>query len=326
MSSVRVQVITLGGTIAMTGGSGVPGVVPRLSGEDLVAAVPGLADGVALAVDDFRQVPSGSIVLDDVVALAGRIETAAAAGADGFVVTQGTDTLEETSFLVDLLYGGEAPVVFTGAMRSPAAPGADGPANLLAAVRTAADPAARGLGALVAFADEIHAARYVRKVHTTSVAGFASPSAGPVGHVVEGVPRLHFSLPRHDALPAPLRPATVELVHATLGGSPGVLAGLGQHADGLVVAGVGAGHVPESWAEPLQGLAGRMPVVLASRIGTGSVLTSTYGYPGSESDLLARGLVGAGRLDPYKARLLLWALLAAEADASTIRAEFARRG
>ncbi len=126
-------------------------------------SVPALADTADIRASTFRQVPSPELTLADVIALAAEIEQQLAGGAAGIVVTQGTDTLEETAFALDLLVGGDAPVVVTGAMRNPVLPGADGPANLLGAVRTAVSPHARGLGCLVAFADEIHAARFVRK-------------------------------------------------------------------------------------------------------------------------------------------------------------------
>ncbi|WP_433496767.1 asparaginase [Sphaerimonospora sp. CA-214678] len=324
--SRSILVVTLGGTIAMTKTSGeTGGVTPRLTGADLVAAVPGLDEGTVITVEDFRRVPGASLTVDDIAELAGRLGKAAATGTDGFVITQGTDTLEETAFLLDLLYDADAPLVLTGAMRNAAMPGADGPANLLAAVRTAASTDARDLGALVVFADEIHAARHVRKVHSTSIAAFASPSAGPIGHVIEGVPRLHFALERYRAVPPPVRPAVVEIVHTTLGGDIATLDGLDRRADGAVVAAFGAGHVPQSWVEPLQALAERIPVVLASRTGAGSVLAGTYAFPGSESDLLARGLISAGPLDPYKARLLLLAHLRAGADRATVEAAFTER-
>ena len=138
--------------------------------------MPGLdAVGAELDVHDFRQIPSSSLAISDVIALAAAIRQQVAAGAAGVIVTQGTDTMEETAFLLDLLWDGDAPVVMTGAMRNPALAGPDGPANVLAAAHVAASPAARGRGCLVVFADEIHAARYVRKSHSTSVAAFTSP-------------------------------------------------------------------------------------------------------------------------------------------------------
>lgn len=319
-----VLVLSLGGTIAMTHTSHEDaGVQPRLSGAELIAAVPGLEREAAIQVEDIRTVPGASLTLEDVADLAERLHRAAAEGVTGMVVTQGTDSLEETAFAVDLYYHGQAPVVLTGAMRHPESPGADGPANLLAAVRTAASPAARDLGALVVMADEIHAARHVQKTHTTSTAAFASPGAGPLGSVVEGVPRLYFSLRRHPALPLRLaRLARVEVIPAALGSDGALLGGLEERVDGLVIAAFGAGHVPASWVKPLEALASRLPVVLTSRTGVGSILSTTYAFDGSERDLLSRGLIGGGRLDPYKARLLLLAHLRAGSDRAAIEAAF----
>jgi L-asparaginase len=257
--------------------------------------------------------------MSDIVSLVERMTRADHEGFDGVVVTQGTDTLEESAFLADLYYRGSMPVVFTGAMRNAAAAGADGPANLLAAVQTAVSAEARGTGVLVVLGDEIHAARHVRKMHTTSPGAFRSPSTGPLGHVVEGSARFHRSLRplAPVGLPVGALPQ-VEIVTASLGSSGRLLEGLEGKVAGLVVAAFGVGHVPEAWCDRLEALATAMPVVLTSRIGTGPVLASTYGFPGSERDLLSRGLINAGALDPYKARLLLTAHLAADTSRSEL--------
>jgi L-asparaginase len=322
-----VLVLSLGGTIAMTAPSGeTSGVALRLTAADLVAAVPGLEAEAALDLEDFRQVPGAWLEIDDIAALAELLDKHAGSGTTGFVITQGTDTLEETAFLLDLLYEGAAPVVITGAMRNPTMAGADGPANLLAAVRTAASPNALNLGVLVVFADEIHAARHVQKTHSTSTSAFSSPGAGPIGHVVEGRPRLHFALHRQPAVALPMsRPAKVEVVEATLGSDGSLLQGVDEHLDGLVIAAFGAGHVPATWVERIEKLADRIPVVLTSRTGAGSVLSSTYAFTGSESDLLARGLINGGTLEPRKARLLLLAQLRTGADRAQILAAFETR-
>jgi L-asparaginase len=324
--SSKVLVLSLGGTIAMTAaGGGIGGVAPRLTAADLVAAVPGLEAEAALELQDFRQIPGAWLTPDDIAALAGLLNKQAASVA-GFVITQGTDTLEETAYLLDLLYKGSAPVVITGAMRNPTMAGADGPANLLAAVRTAVNPAARDLGVLVVFADEIHAARHVQKVHSTSTSAFSSPGAGPIGHVVEGRAWLHFTQHRHPAIELPFtRRAAVEVVETTLGSTGALLHDIEDRTDGLVIAAFGAGHVPAVWAERLGELAASIPVVLTSRTGAGSVLSDTYTFAGSESDLLSRGLISGGPLNPRQARLLLLAHLLHGANRPEILGAFEAR-
>ncbi|AZQ70250.1 asparaginase [Streptomyces luteoverticillatus] len=323
-----VVLLALGGTISVPG----RGRGARLSGAEITAAVPGLTElGVPLDVRDVQAVPGGSLTFAqflDVVAIASR---AVAEGADGVVVTQGTDSLEETAFLADLVWPHEAPFVLTGAMRQPAMAGADGPANVLAAVRVATAPEARGAGALVVLNDEVHAARWVRKTHSTSTATFASPNTGPLGHIVEGRVRMLLIPPRHEPLPAGpdrkrLEDARVALHVVTLDDDGDRLQGLEATHRGLVVAGFGVGHVPGALAPRLGALAEHMPVVLTSRTGSGPVLRHTYSAPGSETDLRRRGLIDSGFLDPYKARVLLRLLLAAGAGRDDIAEAFALRG
>ncbi|WP_325100409.1 asparaginase [Streptomyces broussonetiae] len=322
------MLMALGGTISVPGGAR----GTRLTGAEITAAVPGLAElGVPVEVRDVQAVPSGDLTFAqvlDVVAIASR---AVADGADGVVVTQGTDTLEETAFLIDLVWPHEAPFVLTGAMRQPAMAGADGPANVLAAVRVAAAGESRGAGPLVVLNDEVHAARWVRKTHSTNPAAFASPNTGPLGHVVEGRVRMLLAAPRHEPLSAAfdrerLEAARVALHVVTLDDDGARLEGLEATYQGLIVAGFGVGHVPAALAPRLGALAERMPVVLTSRTGSGSVLRHTYHAPGSEADLRRRGLIDGAFLDPYKARVLLRLLLAAGAGPQDIAEEFALRG
>ncbi len=323
MSQPRIDVLSLGGTIAMSGPA-TTGVVPTLTGADLVAAVPQLAEVAAVEASSFRLVPGAHLTIDDIVALAAEIDRRLAAGAAGVVVSQGTDTIEEVAFALDLLVAGDGPVVVTGAMRNPTLPGADGPANLLASVQVAASGVTRGLGAVVVLNDEIHAARFVQKTHTQSPAAFRSPLAGPLGWVAEGEPRLVARpLRRHHVAVAPDsvdRP--VAIYTAALGDDARLLGMVGQIGyAGLVVEAMGGGHLPAVIVEPLARLAASIPVVLASRTGRGEVLRHTYGFPGSERDLRSRGLLGAGCLDGPKARILLSLLLRSGAD----REEIARR-
>lgn len=323
----KVAVLSLGGTISSTdeGGSGVE---PTLTGETLVESVPEVAEAAEVSAEAFRRVASGELILDDLVELAKEIERRVAEeGVAGVVVTQGTDTIEETAFALDLLVGTDAPVVVTGAMRNPTLPGADGPANLLSAMRVAASEAARSLGALVVLNDEIHAARFVRKTNTQSPATFASPLAGPVGYLSEGTVRVTMRPVgrRRVVLPDGSRDRSVALLTSFLG-DDGRLIGEVERLgyEGLVIEALGGGHVPSVTVEPLAELAERMPVVLASRTGSGEVLSRTYGFPGSETDLLERGLMNAGPLDGPKARLLLSLLLRSEASEEEVKAAFDR--
>jgi L-asparaginase len=330
MASKTVAIFSLGGTIAMSTDPVHGGVVPALSAHDLLAAVPALQrTGITLQVFDFRRLPGASLGFDDITDLAGSIKTALGSGADGVVVTQGTDTIEETGFFLDLRHHGEQPVVVTGAMRNPTMPGADGPANLYAAVIAAASDELRGAGTVVVLGDEVHAARRVRKSHTTSPAAFTSPASAPIARFVENRVRLTGPLPARIRVPisdSPERPAYVGLHTVTFGDDAKMLSLADGHLDGLVVAAFGVGHVPEALIGVLEHLAENIPVVLASRVGNGPVLTGTYSFPGSEKDLLSRGLIGAGNLDPYKARLLLHLLISHDADRRAIDAAFDSMG
>ena len=320
MSKSNVSVLALGGTIAMTPSDN-GGVVPTLTGEMLVAAVPGLEALAQIDAQSFRQMPGAHLGFDDLEALADHIRELSTQGQQGFVITQGTDTIEETAFALDRLLDLDTPIIVTGAMRNPSVAGADGPANLLAAVQVAISDKAKGKGCLVVMNDEIHAARFVRKTHTSSPSAFTSPTGGPIGWISEGQVFFCFELKQLPAVRAGAekRSARVALATVALGDDGEQINALAAaRFDGMVVEATGGGHVPPSVADALEATAKRMPVVLASRTGTGNTLGKTYGFPGSEIDLQRRGLIRAGWLDGLKAKALLTLLLrrgVAEKDA-----------
>jgi L-asparaginase len=320
-----ISLFALGGTIASATQKGSEGARVGLTGEDLLAAVPGLESIARIRVHSFRQVPSGDLTMRDILALIDAIRNQLAHGAQGIVVTQGTDTLEEVAFVLDLLLQTDLPIVVTGAMRNASLPGSDGPANLAVAVRVAASAEAHGNGALVVFNDEIHAARFVRKRHTTSTATFGSPLTGPIGYVVEGRVRLLLQVPGRifiELAPEPkeARVALIPIVFDDDGSSLSVTATAPYQ--GVVVAAFGAGHVPAPLAPILQRLNERIPVVVASRTFAGDMLHQTYAYPGGEMDLLSRGVVFANAYDALHARVLLQLLLMAGASRATIARTF----
>ncbi|QYJ15783.1 L-asparaginase 2 [Rubrobacter xylanophilus DSM 9941] len=320
----KVAVLSLGGTISSVRGSG-PGVVPRLTGKDLVESVPQIAEVAEVEAESLRQMPSSDLTIEDLVEVAGEARRRIADGAAGVVITQGTDSIEETAFAMDLLVEGDAPVVITGAMRNPTLPGADGPANLLGAVRVAASDAARGLGALVVMNDEIHAARFVRKTHTQSPATFQSPGAGPLGWLSEGVVRVAWRIPARHTVESPPAGAgqQVALLKLAVGDDGRLLPAVREAGyAGLVIEAFGGGHVPSRMVAEVERLASEIPVVLTSRTGSGDVLRNTYGFSGSEMDLLSRGLIWGGVLDGLKARLLLTILLRRGEGREEIEAAF----
>jgi L-asparaginase len=321
----NIAVLALGGTIAAAPPR--PGSAATMDRDaaDIVGAVPALAEIAHLFPESYRRSASADLGFADIAGLAGRIDTLAA-DVHGVVVTQGTDTLEETAFLLDRLVQSDLPIVITGAMRNAGLPGADGPANLVAAVRVAASPLARNIGVLVVLNDEIHLAQFVRKGHATSSATFESRPLGPVGWVAEGRVRLPLvprTRPRRFRLSPEAAFPQVALLRLSLGDSPRLIDMIAapDFAGGVVEC-YGAGHVSQRVLDALGALAGRMPTVFASRTGAGEVHLSSCDFAGSELRLLERGLIPAGSLDGLKARLLLTLLLACGATASEIESEF----
>lgn len=322
---------SLGGTITMRSPRGGGAVRPELSAEDLVGAIPQLADVADVWARELAQLPGASLGFADLLGAWAQAVAAVDRGAAGAVLVQGTDTMEESAYLLDLFWDRPAPLVLTGAMRAPDAPGADGPANLMAAVRTAVSPASTGLGVVVVMNDAIHLATKVRKTHASATDAFTSAD-GPIGWVQEGQVLLSPLPRRAEALPAPSDPGAadktkVALIETCLGDDGQLLrlaARLGYA--GAVVGAFGAGHVSAALAEVVSDVGADIPVVYATRTGAGSTLDHTYDFPGSEIDLRRRGAIPAGWLDPRKARLLLWSLLATGCGRDTIADEFDRRG
>jgi L-asparaginase len=325
--TTRISLLGTGGTISTSPGE--HGAVPGRSAAELLE-MSGRAAGASVQVRsrDVVRISSRAMTPQVMYRLAEAVQEEIRGGADGVVVTHGTDTLEETAYALALLVDTSVPVVVTGAMRPPHDPGADGAANLTAAIRAAAEPGLAAYGPVVVHQDEIHLARWVTKLHSARVAAFGSLQTGPVGAVVEdGVVLFHGPPPTSDRLPGAAAPdRRVELVWAVAGADGLMVEAVADRVDGLVVAGTGGGHVAPPLAEALGRVvtSGR-PVVLSSRCAAPQVLTSTYGGPGSERQLLADGLVSAGALHPLKARLRLMFALSAGLEVANLFAVYGGR-
>ena len=334
MSKPRIHILALGGTIATRPDAS--GVMQMGAGaDDLVKAVPLLATLAEIEAETVSRVGSHSLSFDQIHAVAAKI---AASKADGVIVTQGTDTLEETSFLLDLLVVRDIPVIVTAAMRNPALTSADGPGNLLAAVRVACDPwirrHTRSLGVMAVMLDEVYAAADVTKTHPTRLNAFAAPQTGPIAALVEDrvVP---LGLPVRDAIEG----ARTKLGKATGAAQPIAVLWMGLDEPGYlidallrapdrlgyrgaVVAAMGGGHVPEALADRMGRLAAALPTVISSRAGGGAMLRHTYGGPTSEIALRKMGIIWGGRLHPLKARVLLETCMRASLGRDTIAEVF----
>lgn len=315
------RILGAGGTIAMTGGPG-DSATPALDAEELVAAIPGLGERAGLEARTVVNLPSAHLTLPDQLLICREARDAARRGI-GVVVTHGTDALEDTAMLCDVVHDAEAPIVFTGAIRPATAPGADGPANLLDAVSVAASHQAAGAGVLVVFGGEIHHARCARKTDTTSLTAFSSPQTGPMGRVTEGHPTFWSKMPRNP----PLDPPDLErrvLVVPAMAADDGTLAraALSTEPDGLVIGTLGAGHLAPELMEMWADAATRIPIVAYCRPERGVVLTGTYGYAGSERDLRGTDIIPAGFLSPQAARMKLLACVASGLSIDEVRWAF----
>lgn len=319
----------MGGTISCTPtDEGLGGLVPtRDSADGLVI------DGVTVRSVPWSLTDSAEITFSEVIQLAHRIKELATGGVDGVVVTQGTDTLEETAYILSLLRPLDRPVVVTGAMRAPALAGSDAQMNLHSAVATAIAPelASVTAGAVVVMNEQIHSAKWVQKSHTQRIDAFQSGDYGELGAISEGRPVFL----RRDPEPViePLLESLGTEPHASCSADCGTEIETGANVAllivpldhdsklieavpsmgyaGLVIEGMGGGHMNGPAAVALGQVARSVPVVFTSRTRAGAVLTKTYGSPGAELDLMRRGCIPSGMLTALKARVLLTLLLRA---------------
>ena len=285
-----------------------------LGGDALLAALPQLQDLATITVEQVANVDSADLLFEHWRALVVRIRDAFAADPElaGVVITHGTNTLEETAWLLQLLIDDPRPVVLVGAMRPATALSADGPLNLYQAIQVAVSSAARGQGVLVVMDGQIHGAKAVTKIATQGVSAFASPDAGPLGWVDDAGVHLPSSeewRPKPLAqIQLPMDWPRVAIVYGCVESSGDwITALLGAGVQGLVFTGTGAGQLSEGERSALRAWDGPLPLILRSnRCGSGPV----YG----DSDQAQLGLVPASGLNPQKARVLLLLALIAGLD------------
>jgi len=323
MSLKHVLLLFTGGTISMRIDPDTGGAVPALSGQEIVSAVPGLESEARLTLEEYARLPGPHVTPQWMWTLKEDVAARLAdPDVDAVVCTHGTDTLEETAYLLDLTLPGPKPVVFCGAMRTVSEPGWDGPANLLAAVRVAAHPGSPGRGVLIALGEYVHAASEVTKWHTQSLAAFRSPH-GALG-AVERDSIAYYRPPVRAAVLAPrVLVPDVDLHTMAVGVDAAPLAAsVARGARGLVIEATGAGNVPPSVMPALRSaLAAGVAVVVVSRCPEGRVYPA-YGYEGGGRMLLDLGVILGGDLPGPKARIKLMVALGVTRDRDELRRLF----
>jgi L-asparaginase len=313
---VRAKIIlfSTGGTIAMRYSPESGGATPALSGSELIASLP--ACRFPVEVREFSNIPSPHMTPKLMLDLARQVEQVLSAKTTaGVVVTHGTDTLEETAYFLDLYVRADKALCLTGAMRDADELCPDGPKNLLCALKVAASPEAAKKGCLVVMNEEIHAAREVTKVHSSSLKTFASPFWGPLGHA--DVDRLIFRrapLGRQTLHPENIE-EDVHLIKCAAGCDDFLLHSLTEKkAKGIVVEGMGRGNVPPLVFNGIkEALAAGIPVVLASRCLSGRTLDH-YAYAGGAKKLHDAGVILGGEISGPKARIKLMLALGLTRD------------
>ena len=298
----KILVLHTGGTISMQADSS--GAVVT-SSDNPMNHVSNPLEGIQVHTLDFFNLPSPHIKPKHMLALYQKIKEEAA-NYDGVVITHGTDTLEETAYFLDTMEVPHMPIVLTGAMRSSNELGSDGVYNYLSALRVASDDRAADKGVLVVMNDEIHAAKYVTKTHTTNVGTFQTPTHGPLGLIMKqeilyfktAEPRVRFDLDHIQGL--------VPIISAYAGMTDELIDMLDlEQLDGLIIQAFGAGNIPKETAEKLESLLQKgIPVALVSRCFNG-IAEPVYAYQGGGVQLQKSGVFFVKELNAQKARLKL---------------------
>ena len=317
----RVLLLATGGTISMQVDRERGGAVPRLTGREILDQLPGVDEVARVEVREFGTYPGPHMTIERMWELRAAILAAFAEGMAGVVVTHGTDTIEETAYLLDRSLPAQTPVVITGAMRNSSELSWDGPANLMSAVEVAASPEARQRGTMVVMGEEIVQGAEVVKTHTEAAGTFVSPNWGPLGVTDTGKALFYRESRRKPPLTPDAPALPVDLVKIVAGMDSRLLeCSLESGARGIVLEALGRGNVPPAvvpglrrWTE-----AGK-PVVITSRSLRGRVL-DTYAYPGGGHELREMGAIFADHMTGQQARIeLMLALGVHGGDVPAIR-------
>lgn len=316
MPKPKVAILFTGGTISMSVDPRIGAAIPSLSGEEIMSMVTNIDKFAEIESINFSQLPGPHIdplmmmkIRDEVLKIISRPDIT------GVIITHGTDTLEETAYLLDLTIQSEKPIIVIGAMRNSSELGYDGPSNLAAAVCTAISPEAKNKGVLVVMNNTVNAASEVTKTNTLSLDTFQSMEFGPLGIVDNDKLILRRDIIHRQHIPATSIVTDVSLIKCVAGMDSKMLRFCADSGSkGIVIEGMGRGNVPPTMLEGIQyALDKKIAVVLVSRCPTGRVL-DTYGYEGGGRQLRNMGVLFGGSLPGQKARIKLMLALSITDD------------
>lgn len=320
----KIAVIFTGGTISMKVDERLSAAIPALSSEEILSMVTNIDRFAQVEQIPFGSYPGPHMTPELIWKLAQQTkELLARPDIDGVVITHGTDTLEETAYFLDLNINSEKPIVFVAAMRNNSELGNDGPANLSAAICTAASDASKNMGVLIVLNNEVNSAREATKTHTLSLDTFKSPEFGPLG-IVDGSEVIFYrNIVSHEHIESQSYEERVALIKACVGmDSDYIRYAIDRGAKGLVIEAMGRGNLPPMMLDGIRYASEKaIPVVIVSRCPKGRVLDS-YGYPGGGRSLRDLGAIFGFNLNGQKARIKLMLALAHTSDIAKIREMF----
>ena len=320
----KIAFISTGGTISMQADeSGL--AVPKAGGKELIDSLEDIKDEFIIENFEFINIPSAHMSIENLIDLRKLILDINDKGYDGIVITHGTDTMEETAYFLDLTTDLNIPIVLTGSQRNLSAVSSDVALNIIDSIRVAGDDIAGEMGVLIVFSSEIIPARDATKTHRTRVDTFKSLEFGHLG-TVDNDKVLWFRRPmiREYYGFGDIKNIEVDIVTSYLGAdSRNIRNSIKGRVDGIILQGLGAGHIPEPMLEGIEeAIEKSIPVVLTSRTLRGRFLTDTYGFKGSEKYLRNLGLIFGEDLTSQKIRIKLMVLLSLGYSYEDIKYEF----
>lgn len=322
----KIAVIFNGGTISMKVDPKLKAAVPTLTGEEIMSMVTGIEGYAQIESHTFSALPSPQVTPEMMLELSKFIgEFVSREDIDGVVVTHGTDTLEETAYLVDLTLSTNKPVVFTGSMRSGSELGYDGPSNLAASICTAISDEACGRGVLVCFNGDLNCASEVTKANSMALNAFRTPNFGPIGMVDNNKVLFYRNSINKEGVAIEAIESRVALIKCAAGmDSRYIDFCINQGDKGIVLEAMGRGNIPPQMVKGVKtAIEKGIPVVVVSRCFEGRVFES-YGYEGGGKQLRNLGVIFGDTLPGQKARIKLMVALSATKDRERIKMAFER--